>query len=123
MGKQIETALQQIPHHAVEIANASDTELDTNLTDAENLKLFATGIIIVGLAMLGSAVGIHEAEKNEVVKQAALAPYALGSSITTLGAVMFIKARSISQAVIDQAQQRGLSIHPGLNRSLELPQD
>ena len=93
------------------------------LSDAENLKLFATSVAIVGFSVMGSSIGIQEATDHETLKQVMFAPVSAGAAIAGLGLFMFLNARLTAQEIFYEAKQRGLKIVPGMHRSFETPQE
>lgn len=122
MNEKRERALQGITDLQKEMFEASDAELNSKLTDAENIKLVATSITIAGLTVILTAIGTQEFTDHEAVKLAMYAPIITGSAVASLGLLMFAKARITAQEIFYETKQRGLIIVPGPHRSLETPQ-
>ena len=117
--KRRQEAIERVAAFHQEISSSSDTELAERFNDAENLKLFATSMVITGLTVMGTAIGWHEVVNNEAVKQVMFVPTAAGSAIAGIGSYLFLKAKITSQLITTEAQKRGTKIIPGLHRSLE----
>ena len=123
MDERRERALKLIADFQREVFISSDTQLNEKLNDAENLKLFATSVAIVGFTVMGSSIGMQAVTDNETVRQTMYAPVATGAVIASLGLLMFLNAKLTAQEIFYEAKQRGLKIIPGMHRSLEIPQE
>lgn len=118
-----EMARQQIATIRDELTDASNTQLSEELRSAENTKLFATSIVIMGLVVMGSSIGVRETVNNEITKAAMLGPVATGGAIASVGFLLFSNARLTAEEIFRQAQQRGINVIKGPHRRLDLPKE
>ena len=106
---------------SINFENVSNEQLNNFLSDAENTKLFATGVAIIGIAAIATGITVELASNNDYIDGAMLLQQSIGTATAFISGLAYLVKREETLEILKEAQQRGLSVTSGLHRSLEVP--